>query len=300
MRKTYQLVRGRRLRILGEAAEAITKMQTRDHAARAVEIVRRRDEAITRVRDAYGVRWDRQALLEVGCGQRCTWSLAFGVSNTVTAVDLDVVPQRFSLATYGSMLRSNGPYRVAKTLGRKMLGIDRRQTAALAKAVRGPLVWPSTHRMDAEDLQFPDNSFDGVFSFAVFEHIADPQKAMREVCRVLKKGGAAYIVLELFTSIAGAHDPRLWNSRQAMPSWAHLRPNHAASVIPNVYINRVRLAEYQQMAGAEFADVCLYKEERGTAKYLNELSTQERDELSEYTDEELVTQDLVILGRKRA
>lgn len=42
---------------------------------------------------------------------------------------------------------------------------------------------------DAEDLsQFPDNHFDGVFSFSVLRYVPTPQKALDEMFRVVKPG----------------------------------------------------------------------------------------------------------------
>lgn len=41
----------------------------------------------------------------------------------------------------------------------------------------------------ATDLTFPDSSFDTVVSTEVLEHIPEPQRAMNEMCRVLKPGG---------------------------------------------------------------------------------------------------------------
>ncbi|MDB5039144.1 MAG: SAM-dependent methyltransferase [Bacteriovoracaceae bacterium] len=48
-------------------------------------------------------------------------------------------------------------------------------------------------RMDLTDLHLSEGQFDLVICFHVLEHIVEDQKAMSEICRVLKKGGAALI-----------------------------------------------------------------------------------------------------------
>jgi ubiquinone/menaquinone biosynthesis C-methylase UbiE len=47
---------------------------------------------------------------------------------------------------------------------------------------------------DVHSLNFPDNQFDIVASRFAVHHFSDVQRALREMCRVLKKGGRFYIL----------------------------------------------------------------------------------------------------------
>src|SRR5918911_4038366 len=48
---------------------------------------------------------------------------------------------------------------------------------------------------DAENLAFPDDSFDAVYSFGVLHHTPDTGRAIREIRRVLRRGGRAIVML---------------------------------------------------------------------------------------------------------
>src|SRR5438309_4220848 len=48
---------------------------------------------------------------------------------------------------------------------------------------------------DAENLEFPDESFDVVYSHGVLHHTPDTARAVREIHRVLKPGGRAIVML---------------------------------------------------------------------------------------------------------
>ena len=47
---------------------------------------------------------------------------------------------------------------------------------------------------DIRDLPFPDDSFDVVFTSAVLEHLGDPDRALREIHRVVKPGGLVGVI----------------------------------------------------------------------------------------------------------
>jgi ubiquinone/menaquinone biosynthesis C-methylase UbiE len=50
-----------------------------------------------------------------------------------------------------------------------------------------------------EQIPFDDGSFDLVISDNVIDHVSDPNEVMREIYRVLKKGGLLYFVLNVRT-----------------------------------------------------------------------------------------------------
>lgn len=56
---------------------------------------------------------------------------------------------------------------------------------------------------DAENLPYPDSSFDIVYSWGVLHHSPDTQKAIKEVFRVLKVGGIARIMIYHKWSVVG-------------------------------------------------------------------------------------------------
>lgn len=103
-------------------------------------------------------------------------------------------------------------------LGVAAVGVDVDLTACAGSIERGLVfkallaVGPSARRPqfaigDAHHLEFPDGSFDIVHHASVLEHIADPAVAMREMWRVLKPKGLAWIEVDPWFSAAGGHMP---------------------------------------------------------------------------------------------
>jgi phosphatidylethanolamine/phosphatidyl-N-methylethanolamine N-methyltransferase len=69
------------------------------------------------------------------------------------------------------------------------------------------------HEMDAGDLQFPDASFDTVVAMYVVTVVPEPEKVMRELCRVTKPGGQVMLVNH-FSQVEGV---RGWVERRMAP-----------------------------------------------------------------------------------
>lgn len=286
----------KRLREFAELYRAHTRS-----AAAQVRVMIEHLERIEALAEGHtGVALRDMRLLEIGCGQRLSQTMYLARWNDVVAIDLDVVARGFDVGAYATMLRENGPVRFAKTVGRKVLGLDR----ALGKELRrqvGPIRRPPTvMRMDAGDMSFADGSFDGVVSVSVFEHLADPAAVIGETARVLRPGGVVCIGLDNYTSEAGAHDPRIFSGNRAeLPLWAHLRPRHRDLVESNSFLNRLRLAEWYDLFRAAMPGVRF--EHLRDVKFAPELAKlREAGELSDYTDEELFTVELLAVWRKPA
>ena len=81
--------------------------------------------------------------------------------------------------------------------GATYTGIDLTEAAVdLARRRFELFQLPGTFRVaDAERLDFPDNSFDIVYSHGVLHHTPDTAAAVREVHRVLRPGGKAVVML---------------------------------------------------------------------------------------------------------
>ncbi|MEG4581002.1 hypothetical protein QUA71_15510 [Microcoleus sp. MON1_C5] len=69
-------------------------------------------------------------ILEIGGGQQMERARYFGINNQATAIDLDVIPCGFDLGSYLRMFQENGLGRLAKTVGRKLLLVDRAKQLA--------------------------------------------------------------------------------------------------------------------------------------------------------------------------
>jgi len=77
-------------------------------------------------------------------------------------------------------------------------------------------------RADALTLPFPDACLDLVVAYDVLEHIQDDDRAVQEMCRVLRPGATALIAVPA--------DPRLWSAHDEAVD--HVRRYTRASLVP--------------------------------------------------------------------
>jgi SAM-dependent methyltransferase len=244
-------------------------------------------------------------MLDVGPGQNSGYMRFFSreqvSQNRVTGIDIDYPLQTLWPWHVAKALKVNGTMRVAKTVGRKLMGVDSKYLAAFEKRLGAKL--PRTLNikvMDATKMSFADASFDVVYSHSVFEHIIEVRQALSEVKRVLKPGGVAFIAIHLWTADDGSHDPGILSGeRRGLPGWPHLREKFAHQVKPNAVVNKLRLADYRKLAGEVFGEFQESIERYNVAdnqKMLDEARS--LGELTDYTDEELLAVDLTLMYRK--
>jgi len=257
------------------------------------------------VLEQIGIPINGLKILEIGPGQKCHAMLYFSSKdNHVTGIDLDEIISGFDPVGYYRMWRKNGIVRVIKTLGQQVVGTDEKFTRELIKqlGISSPLEL-KVLAMDASNMTFPDAFFDFVYSHTAFEHLIEPGKVIDEVVRVLKPGGGTYLSIHLYTSASGCHDPRIFaGNRSGIPLWSHLRPQYAAKIQPNAYLNQLSMKDWNQLFSIKMPGVFMESLPPGKVKFEQLQSAlkqiKQQGELLEYTDDELLTVLYIAIWRK--
>lgn len=301
--KTYTSNRTNPLAMLREAYN-LYRIKSRDipgQVAGAIWLMRRCEE---RIRAATGIALENKDVLIIGPGQTPREMVCLGMRNNVVGIDLDVIPNNWQPGSYYAMLRRNGAMRVIKTIARRMLGLDARFRRELMKQL-GITQMPkmSYLQMDAAHMTFAPESFDFVYSFSVFEHLPDPASALDEVVRVLRPNGGCCISVHQYCSEEGCHDLRLFaEDRSNVPFWPHLRPRYAHLVRPNAYLNALRYHQWLDLFRDKMPEA-VFQFDTHDPQRVHELkqalqSIRAEGELAEYTDEELLTVNIVAIWQK--
>lgn len=117
---------------------------------------------------------------------------------------------------------------VEQTLGVAALGLDTNAIALSHAVARGSPVLQA----QAEKLPFADAALDLIFSQHTFEHVADTGVVLREIRRVLKVGGKAFIIVPInflgFEVIGVAYDSLPLEQRTWLRAWRYARQLHCS------------------------------------------------------------------------
>ncbi len=81
------------------------------------------------------------------------------------------------------------------------INVDRGSTEATLQALRVFSLPGTALERSATSLDFPDDTFDAVYSFGVLQHIPEVRKAVAEIQRVLKPGGELLVMVYNRSSI---------------------------------------------------------------------------------------------------
>src|SRR6187431_206151 len=93
---------------------------------RVTDLIRDAKVAERRISERYGRQLRDLDVLDIGTGQFLTQLIYFAQCNRAIGIDADVYAEGLNPIPYVRMAVVNGPARTIKTIGRKVLGIDRR------------------------------------------------------------------------------------------------------------------------------------------------------------------------------
>lgn len=268
-------------------------------AQNLIDVMRANDVTAERV---LGRRLEGLDVLDIGTGTLASQALYLACrGNRVTSIDMEQQTATWDLGAYVDLYRHNGPRRTLKTIARKIIGLDRAYPRALARRMGLSSVPKLTLlRMNAEHLELPDASFDVVHSYDVLEHVGDVEAVLREVARVLRPGGLAYLILMPYTCENGAHDYRqISGGRRDLEPWAHLRPAHADSVQPGAFVNKLGLNDVRALAEKHMPGAEIQAPPATDPTLADKLRMLRAEgELAGYTDEELLAVRMAIFWKK--
>ena len=284
-------------------AKSLLQLHSVDTSSRVRNEIEDAKHVESTIRKLFTLELKDLDMLEIGPGQLLLQMSYFSIGNRITGIDSDVLVRGFRPLAYVSMAAKNGGLRTIKTLARKMMGFDRKYAAELRRQLNLKRLPPLTLReMDVRKMSFRNESFDFVYSRAVFHHLNNPIEAIEEVVRILRPGGVAYITIHPYTSVTGCLSPEVFaNNLEQIQGWPHLRPALQGKVAgPNVFLNKLRLDDWRKLFSSRMpsAQFIVRPGEESAVTAAQKLQAQ--GELLDYSIEELCAGEFVTVWRKPA
>ncbi|MFX1236305.1 MAG: class I SAM-dependent methyltransferase [Promethearchaeota archaeon] len=240
-----------------------------------------------KINNEFGFILTDKKILDIGCGQRYPYTYLFSNDNDVIGIDTDVPLLKHDIKTYLSIISNNGFNRFLKTFLRSIF-LDKAYFKELSRLGRvSKKINFKIIPMNAEELNFKNDSFDFVLSILSFEHFKNVEKCVEEMKRVLKVGGKFYVSIDLFSKLRGGHE-----INPSRP-WNHLLTKNFKS---SVYLNKHRLNYFKKVFTSHFQTVKFTITENLVARSL--LTPEIRNALSDYSETELVMNPLIVIGEK--
>ena len=244
----------------------------------------------------YAGELKRKRILDIGCGRFYPFTfLLNSLGNNMIGMDICYIGANDPwLKRYWRILKYNGLEKLGEELLYKLSFTDRTYYTTLKRLSVSPLTAEGIvfQQMDVENIRFPDETFDVIISFEVFEHIVNVAQAVSELARVMRKGAVAYIDIHLFTSLSGGHH-LLSHNPGKVPPWDHLRQRKLPLTC---CLNGLRENEYLRLFRDRLEILQVIDVGKDEGKEF--LTAQIRAELSNYSEQELLKQGIVIIARK--
>jgi SAM-dependent methyltransferase len=241
----------------------------------------------------FGCRLENVDILDIGPGQVPVQLMYFSQMNRAIGIDVNRIVYRRTPSALLQVFREAGPLRAVKTLGRWTLGSDTRLRESVARELgTRKMSWPVILQMDVRKMEFPDESFDLVYSRSVFQHIENPSLAIQEIARVLRHGGGVHISLHLWTCPNGfTYVPA------SSYDWPHLTGRALPHEIDQSR-NQLRLAEWRAIFEKSLPGCELRLRGPEIAELIDRAKVFECEELHSYSLEELINYELSVFWRK--
>lgn len=226
-------------------------------------------------------------ILDLACGPLATQALLFHASGyKTTAAGLHIPPASLPLSGIKQRLKRG-----------KYVKAWRRTTeayyAALAYEVGLKLNWKKLkiNLADLRRLDFADYNFNAVLCCHHLQHAPDVAGLLAEVARILKPGGLFLADIKPYPSLSGG-----FNSAATSP-WEHVRRANPTPRPTKPILNKWREAQYRAALEQYFILKTWLTEQDQAAAAI--LTPDLRDELADYSEEELTRKEIVFLARKK-